>query len=201
MISFIKGTVESVSESHVIIELNGLGWTAAVSGQTVQQLAARKGDEVKLLTYLQVKEDGLTLFGFMTQEERAIFLRLMTVTGVGPRAALSLLGVLTPEQIILAVITGDQTTLSRAPGVGKKLAGRLALELKDKLRGESVPEDLGLASQAGAASNFGPKQDAIDALTSLGYSRGEAARSVMEVYVPDMDAEQTIKLALKKLAV
>ncbi|MDR1703989.1 MAG: Holliday junction branch migration protein RuvA [Clostridiales bacterium] len=198
MIAFVKGVVESLSDGQAVIEQSGIGYLTAVPGSVLSRLTV--GKEVKLLTYLQVKEDGMTLFGFLTAEERAIFLRLLSVSGVGPKAALSLLTAMTPEQIILAVITGDAISLSRAPGVGKKLAARLTLELKDKLRGEAEAQDLGLSPQASIGTGSGPKQDAIDALTSLGYGRGEAVRAVMEVYVPDLDAEQTIKLALRKLA-
>lgn len=198
MIAFIKGIVDSVAEGSVVIECGGLGYQALAPVTVLQRLT--KGQEVKLLTYLQVKEDGIALFGFTTQEERAIFLRLIAVSGIGPKAALSLLSALTPPQIMLAVITDDTTALCRAPGIGKKTAGRLLLELKDKLRAETEAEDLGLSAQVGISTATGPKQDAIDALTALGYGRSEAVRAVLEVYLPEFNVEQTIKLALKKLA-
>ncbi|MCL2704207.1 MAG: Holliday junction branch migration protein RuvA [Defluviitaleaceae bacterium] len=198
MIAFIKGIVESIDAGHIVVEQGGIGYLASVPASVLTRCQA--GSEIKLLTYLQVKEDSMTLFGFLTQSERSVFMQLLGITGIGPKAALSLLSSLTPEQIMLAVITDDLQALSRAQGIGKKTAGRIALELKDKMRAAGEAEGTGISSQVGFQTVSGPKQDAIDALTSLGYSRGEAVRAVMEVYVPELNAEQAIKLALKKLA-
>ena len=198
MISFIKGRIDSLDDGHVVIEQGGIGFGALVPASVLTRVSP--GSEVKLFTYLQAKEDGITLFGFLALSERAVFLKLIGVTGVGPKAALSLLSTLTPEQIILAVITDDLQALSRAPGIGKKTAARIALELKDKMRKASDAEDLGLSPQVSMPTVSGPKQDAIDALASLGYTRGEAVSAVMEVYLPELSVEQIIKSALKKLA-
>lgn len=198
MISFVMGVVDSIGEDGAVIEQNGVGYGITMSASALQRL--EKGKEVKILTHMQVKEDGITLFGFITSEEKAIFRRLISVTGVGPRGAMSLLSVLTPAQIMLAVITDDINALSHAPGIGKKTAGRIALELKDKIKASDDAAYLAADPQLSVAGTGGPKQDAVDALTALGYGRSEAVRAVMEVYVPELDVEQTIKLALKKLA-
>jgi len=197
MISFIKGIIDHIDDKHVVIEQSGIGFQALVPASVLSR--ASQGAEIKLLTYLQVKEDGMTLFGFLTQAERSIFLQLLSVSGIGPKSALSLLSALTPEQIMLAVVTDDLKALSRAQGIGAKAAGRIALELKSKMRAAGEAEGTGISPQIGFQLTTGPKQDAIDALTSLGYNRGEAVRAVMEVYVPELNTEQIIKFALKKL--
>jgi len=197
MISFIKGIVESLESSQIVIETGGIGYAALVPLGVLTRV--KVGADIKLYTYLQAKEDGITLFGFLTQSERSVFLQLIGVTGVGPKASLGLLSALTPEQIILAVVTDDVQALSRAQGIGKKTAGRIVLELKDKMRTTAEADEVGVSNQVAFQTVSGPKQDAIDALTSLGYTRGEAVRSVMEVYLPELTAEQTIKLALKRL--
>lgn len=198
MISFIKGIAHSMGDGYLVVEQGGIGYLAAVPGSVLSRVAL--GNEVVIHTYLQAKEDGITLFGFLSEAERAVFRSLIGVTGVGPKAALSLLSAHTPEQIMLAVVTDDLTALSRAQGIGKKIASRIVLELKDKMRAKGEAEGLSLGPQVEIAAGGGPKQDAIDALTALGYSRGEAVRAVMEVYVPELDAESAIKLALKRLA-
>ncbi|MCL2407924.1 MAG: Holliday junction branch migration protein RuvA [Defluviitaleaceae bacterium] len=198
MIAFINGKIDSVGLNSVIVGCGGLGYFVHVPASVLTRVAI--GDDVKLLTHLQVKEDGFTLFGFLTQAERSVFLQLISISGVGAKSALSLLSSLTPEQLMLAVVTDDAAALSRAPGIGKKTAGRIILELKDKMRSAGEAEGIADTAQVGIKVTSGPKQDAMDALVSLGYSRSEAVRAVMEVYVPELNVEQTIKLALKKLS-
>ena len=197
MISFIKGIVSELWDNGAVIEQGGIGYLVSMPASVIQKLPP--GSEAKVLIHMQVKEDGITLFGFITQEERSLFQKLITINGVGPKAALALLSAMTPSQLILAVITEDITALSRAQGIGKKTASRIALELKDKMKAQAVKDELDISPQVGLSTVSGAKQDAIDALSALGYARNQAVRAVMEVYVPELDAEQTIKLALKKL--
>jgi Holliday junction DNA helicase RuvA len=152
---------------------------------------------------MQVKEDGISLFGFLTQEEVRLFLMLISVSGIGPKMASAILSALSPQQLVLAIVTDDTAALSKAPGVGKKTAQRIALELRDKMKtdGASYADGAGLPAGSFAAfTQSDGKQDALDALLALGYSRSEALKAVMECATEGMKTEQIIKEALRKLA-
>ncbi|MCL2707839.1 MAG: Holliday junction branch migration protein RuvA, partial [Defluviitaleaceae bacterium] len=127
MIAHIKGTVEHVAELSAVIEVNGVGYRTLMSATTAARLPAR-GTEVKIYTYMQVREDGVSLYGFLTPEEVSMFTLLISVSGIGPKAASSMLSVLTPQQTMLAIVADDAAALSKAPGVGKKTAQRIILE-------------------------------------------------------------------------
>ena len=204
MIAFIKGIVEEVTESAVVVECGGIGYEVLTSASAVSKLSARAGQEVKLFTSMQVREDDISLIGFPSREELAAFALLCSVSGVGTKAALSILSVLSPSELMLAVVADDVAALSKAPGVGKKIAQRLALELKDKFKMAGRGGDMSVAIPAGVSVSGsldgGAKQDAVDALVALGYGRSEALRAVMEIQADGMDTEQILKLALKKLA-
>ena len=203
MIAFIKGTIEEVTESAVVIECGGIGYEVLTSASAVSRLSARGGREAKLFTSMQVREDGVSLIGFPSREELESFTMLCSVSGVGTKAALSILSVLSPSELMLAVVADDVAALSKAPGVGKKIAQRLALELKDKFKTAGRGGDMSAAVPPGVSvggMDGGAKQDAVDALVSLGYGRSEALRAVMEAAAEDMQTEQILKLALKKLA-
>lgn len=198
MFSYITGVVEHIDESSLILECNGIGYKLLVPGSTIGHVA-HKG-QAKIYTVFSAGENGVFLYGFASEEERGLFELLTSVTGVGPKAALSLLTALTPSQLALAIVTEDDKALSRANGIGKKTAQRISLELKDKIRGYDSAADMAVNPQQiiGAAGG-GPKQDAIEALVSLGYGRSEAVRAVLEVALPEMEADKIIKAALKKL--
>ena len=153
-------------------------------------------------TTMQVREDGVTLVGFPGREELETFSILCSVSGVGTKAALSLLSTLSPHELMLAVVADDAAALAKAPGIGKKIAQRLALELKDKFKsaGQSADIAIGLPQSSPSSNNGGAKQDALDALIALNYGRSEALRAVMEVAQDGMDTGEILKLALKKLA-
>lgn len=199
MISYIKGALERRAESYIIIEAGGIGYQIFVSPATLAKLP-QTGEMVKVFTYFSVKEDGISLYGFATMEEQEMFHKLLTVSGVGPKGALGFLSQLTPQEIILAIISEDVKTLSKAPGVGRKTAQRVILELKDKFKTEdalSVGEELQgvVETSVGGDAKF----EAIDAMTALGYSRSEAAKAVNAVAAEGMSTEDILKAALKKM--
>jgi len=152
-------------------------------------------NEVQLFTYLQVTDTGQTLHGFLSQEEYRLFLRLISISGVGAKVASGILGALSPSEIVMAILSDNATALSKAPGVGKKTAQRIVLELKDKVQLSDSPWD----SQGTSKENKNEKQDAMEALLALGYGRSEAMQAILEVTEDDMTANTIIRLALKKL--
>ncbi|MGN0135586.1 Holliday junction branch migration protein RuvA [Anaerotignum sp.] len=199
MISYIKGTLERRAESYIIIETGGIGYQIFVSPATLAKLP-RTGEEAKVFTYFSVKEDGVSLYGFATAEEQEMFHRLLTVSGVGPKGALGFLSQLTPQEIIMAILSEDVKTLSKAPGVGRKTAQRVILELKDRFKTEDALflgeelQDIVETSLDGDA-----KFEAIEAMTALGYSRSEAAKAVNGAAAEGMSTEDILKAALKKM--
>ncbi|MDD4844303.1 MAG: Holliday junction branch migration protein RuvA [Anaerotignum sp.] len=197
MISYMKGNLTYRGGSYIILETGGIGYQIFVSLGMLSQLP-ELGKEIKVFTYMSVKEDGISLFGFSSKEEQEMFLKLLTVGGVGPKGALGFLSQLTPQEIIMAIISGDEKTLSKAPGVGRKTAQRVILELKDKCSTEDAIA-IPFASQGEARGVGGAKFEAIDAMTALGYSRSEAAQTVGQVAVEGMTTEEILKAALKKM--
>lgn len=197
MISYIKGTLVHQGESYIVLETGGIGYQIFVSVVMLSKMP-EVGKEIKVFTYMSVKDDGISLFGFSSKEEQEMFLKLLTVGGVGPKGALGFLSQLTPQEIIMAIISGDAKTLSKAPGVGKKTAQRVILELKDKCSTEdAIAVPLEMEEEVGAIG--GAKFEAIDAMTALGYSRSEAAKAVGQVAAEGMTTEEILKAALKKM--
>ena len=199
MIAYIKGTLERRAESYIIIETGGIGYQIFVSPATLAKLP-QTGEMVKVFTYFSVKEDGVSLYGFASAEEQEMFHKLLTVSGVGPKGALGFLSQLTPQEIILAIISEDVKTLSKAPGVGRKTAQRVILELKDKFKTEEALS-MGEEVQGIVETSVGgdAKFEAIDAMTALGYSRSEAAKAVNAVAAEGLSTEDILKAALKKM--
>lgn len=201
MIGYIKGVVEYIQDDRVILENNGIGYQIFTTQMVIQRLTDIK--EVKLYTYLHVREDELSLFGFLSKEELDTFQLLLSVNGVGPKAALAVLSVLTVQELTYAVMSGDVKAITKANGVGSKGANRIIMELKDKLKIEDVLEE-GLRNNVTASQRDGEKSDSISdtvlALVSLGYSETEALRGVNRVVgAADMDSEALLKQALKNL--
>lgn len=196
MISYIRGTLEQRAENHIIIETGGIGYRIFVSPATLAKLP-QTGAEAKVYTYFSVKEDSMSLYGFASAEEQEMFHKLLTVSGVGPKGALGFLSAMKPTEIVMAILSDDVKTLSKAPGIGRKTAQRVILELKDKCRTEDafVPE--GEISEAVVDSDA--KFEAIDAMTALGYSRSEAAKAVGAVAAEGMSTEDILKAALKRM--
>jgi len=197
MISFIKGVLDTVTLSSVIIDCNGIGYEIQVGANTLSKLPS-VGSQVKLYTYLQVKDDGVGLFGFSGKEELNMFNMLISVSGIGPKSAVNMLSQASPQDLILAIISDDIKLMSKFPGIGKKTAGRLILELKDKLKTEDATSfDFG-DNPAVQIIEDNPKNEAVAALCALGYSRSEAVKAVVSIYEDGMDTQQIIRLSLKR---
>jgi Holliday junction DNA helicase RuvA len=200
MIGYMKGTVEGISQDYILFENNGVGYRIFTSQMVIQQLQAHQ--QMKLFTYLHVREDELSLFGFPTTEELDAFKLLIGVNGIGPKAALSILSVLSVRDLALAVMSGDSKAITKANGVGAKGANRVIMELKDKLTLEDMFEGAGDDSVTPVSTSGadGGVQDAILALVSLGYSEFEALKAVKQVPGADnMESEELLKQALKKM--
>lgn len=186
-----------MTEEWIIVDVNGIGYKIGIPSSAVSKLPSI-GKEVKIFTHLQVKEDEMALYGFLSQDELNMFERLISVSGIGPKGALGILSTLSPADLCMAVITEDIKTLSSAPGIGKKTAQRMILELKDKI---NTLEAIGMGGEPVLElQQNGTAEEAIVALAALGYSRVEAAKAVNDVFKEDMSVEDIIKAALKKLA-
>ena len=202
MIAYIKGTVAEVLEDRVILEAGNMGYNIFMPMGAVEHLL-HKGQEVKIHTYLNVKEEALQLFGFLTRDDLNTFKLLLGVNGIGPKAALGILSGLTPDELRFAVLADDVKTISRAPGIGKKTAQKLILELKDKFNIQEALEMKAEHTQtvSGEETDLTDvKKEAIEALTALGYSGADALRAVKKVELtPDMSVETLLKQALKNM--
>ena len=199
MIDFIEGTVESKAPGELVISAGGVGFLLMCSNTTLAEAPA-KGEKWRCHTSLNVREDAMELFGFATRQERAMFKRLCQVTGVGAKTALGVLSALPMRDLSVAIVTGDVTALSRAPGIGKKTAQRIALELKDKVTQADINQPTGKAAMptsGAAADNFA---EAIEALTALGYSAIEARDALSHVEDKDAPVDELIRLALRAMA-
>lgn len=200
MISYIKGELVEVTENSIVLDHQGMGFSIMMPGSILDKLP-QIGSELKVHTYLYVKEDILDLYGFLTRDDLKIFKLLITVNGIGPKGALAILSALSPDDLRFAVLAGDAKTISKAPGIGSKTAQKLIIELKDKLKIEDVLDGAGegYVSQDNMADTA--SAEAVMALTSLGYSAADATRAVRLVEnVQSMDSEAILKAALKKLA-
>ena len=197
MIARLAGQLAETTADSAVIDVNGVGYLVLASSRTLDALGAIGGD-ILLLTELQVREDSMTLFAFGSAGEREAFRQLTSVQGVGGRVALAILSVLSPEDLARAVSSGDKAMISRASGVGPKLAQRIAMELQGKL---GAP---GLATAAGAAPpRGGAAQDALSALANLGFKPTEASAAVAaanEELGPDATLDSLVRLALRKAA-
>jgi len=196
MIAYIKGTVEQLNDQSVVLDNQGIGYIIHASSATLSRLP-RKGETAQLYTYFQVKEDDMSLFGFLSQEEIRLFRLLISISGIGPKVATAILAVMSPVQIMTAVVSQDSVAFSKVSGVGKKTAQRITLELQDKIKTQDWGSDQESIDMQSVASS--EKQDAIDALLALGYGRSESMRAVLAVATEDMATEQIIRFALKKL--
>lgn len=198
MISYIKGKVVEVLGDRVVVENNNMGYNILVPASLITSLPS-VGNEVKLHTYLYVREDAINLYGFLTKDDLYIFKLLLLVNGIGPKVALGILGTITPDDLRIAVITDDVKTISKSPGIGSKTAQKLIIELKDKLKLEDA-----FAPKEDSKALPNPineiKSEAIQALSALGYSDTQAYRAVNQVYTGEIESSQElIKSALRKL--
>lgn len=202
MYAYIKGILAEITEDAIIVENQGIGYEIAVPGQVFDYLPS-VGEEVKIYTYHYVREDAILLYGFLTKEDVRIFKMLIGVSGIGPKGALSILSVLSTDDLRFAILGDDAKAIAKAPGVGAKTAQRVIIELKDKLSLEDAFEQK-LANQAQKAElnpAVGVKNEAILALTSLGYSQSEALKVLQGIEIsPDDQVENVLKMALKQMA-
>jgi len=200
MIDFIEGTVAEKGHGEVIVNAGGVGFLLLCSMTTVAA-APSAGEKWKCYTILNVREDAMELFGFSGKQERDMFKRLCSVTGVGARTALAMLSALPLKELSVAILTGDVTALARAPGIGKKTAQRIVLELKDKIEQEDVSAP-GTGAAGGAAQTASPanaEREAQQALQALGYTAAEAARAINLVRDKASETDQLIMLALRQI--
>lgn len=202
MYAYIKGILTEITEDAIIIENQGIGYEIAVPGQVLDYLPS-VGEEVKIYTYHYVREDAILLYGFLTKEDVKIFKMLIGVSGIGPKGALAILSVLSTDDLRFAILGDDAKAIAKAPGVGAKTAQRVIIELKDKLSLEDAFEQK-LANQTQKAElnpAVGVKNEAILALTSLGYSQSEALKVLQGIEIsPDDQVEDVLKMALKQMA-
>ncbi|MBR4670007.1 MAG: Holliday junction branch migration protein RuvA [Butyrivibrio sp.] len=204
MIAYVNGILENLEEGNAVIDVNGFGVNVNISGSTMDRMPGI-GEMVKLYTYTNVKEDAFSLFGFLSRDELNLFKMLITVNGIGPKGGLAVLSVLSPDDLRFAIIAGDSASIAKAPGVGKKTAERITLELRDKIK---VTEDDMLSSSGAAVGDdltgeaAAAKDEAVAALVALGYNSSDAVKAVRKVIKgsdAQLDAEVLLKLALKEM--
>ena len=198
MFYYINGVVAELEPNLAVIDCGGVGYALNTTAYTIGQL--KIGEKAKLYTYLNVREDCFELFGFAGKSEKRCFELLIGVSGVGPKAALSILSVTSPEALIMNIASGNDKALTAAPGVGKKIAQRIVLELKDKLAGEagqSVSPDAGFVMPSAAGG--GKRADAEAALAVLGYAPAEISAALKNIDVEALSLEEIIKTALRQM--
>ncbi len=205
MIQFVRGILDTVSENQIVVENQGIGFGILVPLSVVSALP-QTGNEVKIYTYMHVREDAMQLFGFLTKDELAMFQLLITVSGIGPKGALGILSVMDADALRFAILADDAKSISKAPGIGVKTAGRLILELRDKVDFEEAIEgaldrgEMNAVGRSSAGENGAAANEAIQALVALGYSSAEAVKAVKKVAdAPDQTVEDILKAALKNL--
>ena len=202
MLAFVVGSVADIADGCLILENNGIGYRIFVPGSVTERLS--RGDEARIYTHMAVREDAITLYGFLTKDDLALFRMLLGVSGIGPKGALSVLSVMTADDLRFAILSDDTLTISKVPGIGKKTAQKLILELKDKLNLSEALEKSALGGEQAvpdAAAATSAQSEAIMALTALGYSGTQALKAVRKVTADlgELPVEQILKLALKEM--
>ncbi len=205
MIAYVKGELAEITAQTAVVDCGGVGYEIFMPASMLSGLPA-VGSKVKIHTHFHVREDAMNLYGFLTKEDLRIFTMLIAVNGIGPKGALGILSVITPDELRLAVLSDDVKAICKAPGIGAKTAQKMIIELRDKLKLEDVfksteSEDDGwMAGQVEAAGTEDITKEAIMALTALGYTASEATKAVRQVALTDgMSVEELLKAALKKI--
>ncbi len=200
MIAYIKGIVEDISEDNVVLDVHDIGYNVKISADTAGRLPGT-GELAKLYTYTLVKEDAFQLYGFLTRDELELFKLCITVSGIGPKGAQAILSVMDTDSLRFAIISGDVKAISKAPGVGKRTAERLILELKGKITMEDTSIGKEIISQGGSVvADTDQKREAVEALVSLGYGQAESLKAVNSIEnIEEMDSGTILKAALKKI--
>ncbi|MBR0163687.1 MAG: Holliday junction branch migration protein RuvA [Lachnospiraceae bacterium] len=199
MISFLNGICAEIEEETIHVDVSGVGFEVHVPAGCIRQ-APGIGEAIFLYTYLSVREDNMSLFGFLTREELRMFQLLITVSGIGPKVALSMLSAIPVDDLRFAILTSDARLITAAPGVGKKTAERLVLELRDKLAKEDIALPERGSTQPAETVREGAAAEALEALCALGYARSDAMTAIRRAdTAPEADTETILKAALKEL--
>lgn len=201
MYAYIKGAIVDITDDNLVLECNNIGYNIRIPLSVAQRLPGI-GATVKIYTYTSVREDAFQLFGFLSKDDLEIYKKLIAVNGIGPRGALSILSVMSAEDLRFAILSGDTKAISKAPGVGSKSAERIILELRDKvhLMNEAALDDP--VSETDIQPNSEAKNEALEALVSLGYTPSEALKAVRQIVITqDMDAGAVLKQALKIISI
>lgn len=209
MIAFVNGIIEEVSPENVVLEVNGIGYNVKISSTTASKLPSR-GEKAKLYTYTSVREDAIWLYGFLTKADLEIFKKCITVNGIGPKGALSILSIMDADTLRYAILSEDKKAIAKAPGIGMKTAERLILDLKEKVKyddvmiGREIAENgqgTNAITQLGSAAMQGVQfQDALQALVALGYGQTESLKALQAIPdIESMDSGKILKAALKHL--
>ena len=202
MYAYIKGELAEKNIDHIVVEAGGIGYLIYVPAQSIDYLPD-EGDQIKVYTYLYIREDAMVLYGFLTKDDLEIFKMLITVSGIGPKGGLGILSTLSADDLRFAILSGDSKTISKAPGIGAKTAQRVIIDLKDKMSLEEAFEKK-LDNNADGVQktlNSSIKNDAVLALSALGYSSAESLKAVSKVDITDdMDVEDVLKLSQKNMS-
>lgn len=201
MFAYLNGILADVSEDNCVVDVHDIGYNVKISGQTLAALPGM-GEQVKLYTYTSVKEDAFQLFGFLRKDELELFKILITVNGIGPKGALSLLSAMDADDLRMAIVSQDVKAISKAPGIGKRTAERLILELKDKMSigADLISREIVQYQSAGKGTDSASKREAVDALVALGYGQSESMKAVNQVEGADtMEVGDLLKAALMKI--
>lgn len=200
MIRYIKGTLIQLGFDRIIVEVNGIGYQILVPA-TILSMLPPPGKEVMLHTSFQVREDAMTLYGFLQEDELEIFQLLIHINGIGPKAALSILSTLSTQELRFAVLSGDDKAIAKTPGIGNKTAQKVILELKDKLDVQEALENSLTVQRQDDKETMNKETEVVLALNALGYSDSESLRAVRQVEQANtMNTEELLKAALKKIA-
>ena len=197
MYAYIKGEIVDITDDNLVLECNNIGYNIRIPLSVAQRLPGI-GADVKIYTYTSVREDAFNLFGFLSKDDLEIYKKLIAVNGIGPKGALSILSAMNADDLRLAILSGDAAAIAKAQGIGKKSAERIILELRDKVsmmsKSDLDSEDL----TTGTSVDTGTKNEALEALVSLGYTPSDALRAVRQIEITeDMDAGAVLKQALK----
>lgn len=197
MISYIKGKLEYIGEDLIVVDNNDIGYEIRIPLSVISNLP-HIGEDIKIYTYLYVREDAMILFGFLSMDDIDVFKKLLSVNGIGPKGALGILSTIAPDDLRYAIICDDVAAISKAPGIGKKTAQKLILDLKDKLKLKDYTEAIS-SEVENAVTNTDNKNEAIQALIALGYNNTEAVKAIRHIK-EYTSTEDLIKKALKELA-
>lgn len=200
MYAYIKGVIADITEDNLVLECNNIGYNIRIPLSVAQRLPG-VGAEIKIYTYTSVREDAINLFGFLSKDDLEIYKKLITVNGIGPKGALSILSAMSADDLRFAILAGDAKAIAKAPGIGNKSAERIILDLRDKIEITADPSASNSVLTTGSSINSDAKNEALEAMTALGYSPAEALKAIKQVDITgDMDSGAILKLALKAVS-